>query len=62
MIAQAVDDGRGHPLRHVVMRAVAAAAERDVRLWPPAPKLIHDPDPGEIVTQGTMRCRILPKY
>lgn len=46
VIAEAGGDGRGHPLRHVAMRVVAAAAERDLRLWPPAPNPRHEPHPG----------------
>ncbi len=39
-IAQGLDGTRGlqsHPLHHAVMLAVAAVAERDLRLWPPQP-------------------------
>ncbi|KIZ03932.1 hypothetical protein MNEG_4032 [Monoraphidium neglectum] len=34
VIAEASDCTALHPLRHAVMEAVAAAAERDLRLWP----------------------------
>lgn len=32
-----MDNTSAHPLRHAVMQAVHAMAERDLRLWPPAP-------------------------
>jgi tRNA(Arg) A34 adenosine deaminase TadA len=34
IIAEAADCSAAHPLRHAAMEAVAAAAERDLRLWP----------------------------
>ena len=62
VIAQAVDDQQGHPLRHVVMRAVAAAAERDLRLWPSAvpadgepPSSLHEHEAGETPDLHTSR-------
>lgn len=49
-IAEALDGASTHPLHHAVMLAVAAAAERDLRLWPlhpgPAPRSQEDTSGG----------------
>ena len=34
VLAVAVDESTGHPLRHAVMAVIAAVAQRDCRLWP----------------------------
>ena len=53
MIAEGQDVTKQHPLRHAIMAAIDAAAERDRRLWPipssqtqeasPAMPAAHDP-------------------
>ncbi|BDA43446.1 probable inactive tRNA-specific adenosine deaminase-like p at C-terminar half [Coccomyxa sp. Obi] len=56
IIAQALDGTSSHPLHHAVMVAVAAAAERDLALWPvhptPAARSHSDSMAGSMDQQG----------
>ncbi|CAL8468581.1 g8121 [Coccomyxa elongata] len=57
IIARGVDGTSSHPLHHAVMVAVAAAAERDLALWPvhPTPAALshNDSNVGSMDQQGT---------
>ncbi len=57
IIAQGLDGTSSHPLHHAVMMAVAAAAERDLALWPvhPTPAALSHNDSSAVSMdqQGT---------
>jgi len=67
VIAEGLDDTQTHPLRHAIMVAIEAAAERDCRLWPdrdsnggpmPAPPSTGSPcEASELCGPGSKRQR-----